>query len=115
MRFAVSLYQLPCFRPIHHTSPIVAVFWSFLKMPDRSLKKNGWFEKSQRHSVRNQESLCELVFVGQGGLLQSLSGAAEQAASVRQVFDLPGHRTSWRHLVARVPGSPVDVHGSRMR
>src|SRR5207237_621397 len=44
-------YQLPSLLPHHQATPMVAVFWCLLKVPNWSVRKNGTLEKSRRHSV----------------------------------------------------------------
>jgi hypothetical protein len=44
-------YQVSSLLPHHQTTPMVAVFWCLLKVPNWSVRKNGTLEKSRRHSL----------------------------------------------------------------
>src|SRR6185312_35262 len=46
------LYHGPCFWPNHQIRPSVAVFCCLLSFSGASVRKNGWLEKSRRHSIR---------------------------------------------------------------
>src|ERR1700674_2745838 len=54
------LYHAPSFLPTHQITPTVAVCCSLLSTPSRSLRKDGWFEKSRRHSYRIRNPLENL-------------------------------------------------------
>jgi hypothetical protein len=45
-----AVYQALSFRPTHQITPTVAVCCSLLRTPSVLVKKDGWFEKSLRHS-----------------------------------------------------------------